>query len=468
MDQLDPQLKDDPVPEIEDDGATNEIPQEIAEAQEGAIDDAGEQGEHQAFHPSLQFTSGNELSSVADYETQRPAGGPVRTGETDTPAQPFDHWPTETHTPVTQIDEQAQEAGNQQFTQNDQANQFAQGDPGHYTHPDHYQHVGTPYERRTPGASYGTYEGSKPKRKRASPQQLTLLNNIFEMTYFPSSDLRSAIGKELDMVPRSVQIWFQNRRSLWRSKAQQILQENKSRKDELMAAGMEEKEAEAKVTADRNEAAERQIQDQRASDAVEYAINGNHGSLAYALHATNTNVAAGSVDDGSITRDDEPGAWSVLAAFHQARTGVLVHQGHPGMQFHEQHMHQQHQMRQQQQQQQQQHGMQQMNEYQHQQQQMQQQRIGGGDSQQPQQPQMAHPDSNKVDFQQDPSAQQQQQPQETTQDVQQQSNAPIETESQAAEKGQAPSNDESQLGVQAAEAESEAPPQMQETDGQTV
>lgn len=193
-----------------------------------------------------------------------------------------------------------------------------------------HHHGGTPYDRPQPGASYGTYDGSKPKRKRASPQQLTLLNNIFEMTYFPSSDLRLAIGKELDMVPRSVQIWFQNRRSLWRAKAGQILNENKQRKAELLATGLSEEEADARVISDRAEAAARQIADQRANDAVEYAINGSTGSLAYALHGAAVNAPPPAiVDDGSVTRDDEAGAWSVLQAFHQARTGVMIQQGHP-------------------------------------------------------------------------------------------------------------------------------------------
>ncbi|ORY86918.1 homeobox domain-containing protein, partial [Protomyces lactucae-debilis] len=56
----------------------------------------------------------------------------------------------------------------------------------------------------------------KGKRKRASPQQLGLLNQIFDMTFFPSTELRNALGKELGMMPRTVQIWFQNRRQSWR------------------------------------------------------------------------------------------------------------------------------------------------------------------------------------------------------------------------------------------------------------
>ena len=57
----------------------------------------------------------------------------------------------------------------------------------------------------------------KAKRKRASPQQLGLLNNIFEKTFFPSTELRNALGKELAMTSRTVQIWFQNRRQAWRT-----------------------------------------------------------------------------------------------------------------------------------------------------------------------------------------------------------------------------------------------------------
>ncbi|BFZ58523.1 hypothetical protein PYCC9005_005586 [Savitreella phatthalungensis] len=57
----------------------------------------------------------------------------------------------------------------------------------------------------------------KAKRKRASPQQLGLLNDIFEKTFFPSTELRNALGKELAMTSRTVQIWFQNRRQAWRT-----------------------------------------------------------------------------------------------------------------------------------------------------------------------------------------------------------------------------------------------------------
>lgn len=58
---------------------------------------------------------------------------------------------------------------------------------------------------------------TKAKRKRASPHQLALLNQIFEYTFFPSTELRNAVGKELGMLSRTVQIWFQNRRQSWRA-----------------------------------------------------------------------------------------------------------------------------------------------------------------------------------------------------------------------------------------------------------
>jgi hypothetical protein len=57
----------------------------------------------------------------------------------------------------------------------------------------------------------------KPKRKRATSGQLRVLNNVFASTFFPSTELRIALGKELNMSPRTVQIWFQNKRQSWRA-----------------------------------------------------------------------------------------------------------------------------------------------------------------------------------------------------------------------------------------------------------
>lgn len=58
----------------------------------------------------------------------------------------------------------------------------------------------------------------KAKRKRASPNQLVVLNRIFNQTYFPSTEIRIELGKQLGMSPRTVQIWFQNKRQALRSR----------------------------------------------------------------------------------------------------------------------------------------------------------------------------------------------------------------------------------------------------------
>ncbi|KAI8377052.1 hypothetical protein EDC96DRAFT_494337 [Choanephora cucurbitarum] len=58
----------------------------------------------------------------------------------------------------------------------------------------------------------------KAKRKRASPNQLLVLNRIFSQTYFPSTEIRVELGKQLGMSPRTVQIWFQNKRQALRSR----------------------------------------------------------------------------------------------------------------------------------------------------------------------------------------------------------------------------------------------------------
>lgn len=52
----------------------------------------------------------------------------------------------------------------------------------------------------------------KGKRKRASASQLKALQSIFESTAFPSTVLRENLARQLGMTPRTVQIWFQNRR----------------------------------------------------------------------------------------------------------------------------------------------------------------------------------------------------------------------------------------------------------------
>lgn len=49
----------------------------------------------------------------------------------------------------------------------------------------------------------------KKKRKRADANQLKVLNEVYARTAFPSTEERNALAKQLDMSPRSVQIWYQ-------------------------------------------------------------------------------------------------------------------------------------------------------------------------------------------------------------------------------------------------------------------
>ncbi|KAI9308998.1 hypothetical protein BJ944DRAFT_259243 [Cunninghamella echinulata] len=58
----------------------------------------------------------------------------------------------------------------------------------------------------------------KSKRKRANTKQLEVLNRVFEKTFFPSTQLRAQLGRQLGMSPRTVQIWFQNKRQAIRNR----------------------------------------------------------------------------------------------------------------------------------------------------------------------------------------------------------------------------------------------------------
>lgn len=66
-----------------------------------------------------------------------------------------------------------------------------------------------------------TTPAMKLKRRRASSKQLDILNQVFERTFFPSTQLRAELGHQLGMSPRTVQIWFQNRRQAIKSRQQQ-------------------------------------------------------------------------------------------------------------------------------------------------------------------------------------------------------------------------------------------------------
>lgn len=98
-----------------------------------------------------------------------------------------------------------------------------------YHHHHHQQQYYHPYERNVGGYREPTMHSQqhhhqmplKAKRKRASPAQLSVLNHVFSQTYFPSTELRIELGKQLGMSPRAVQIWFQNKRQSLRTRERQ-------------------------------------------------------------------------------------------------------------------------------------------------------------------------------------------------------------------------------------------------------
>ncbi|KAF9409471.1 hypothetical protein BGZ76_005686 [Entomortierella beljakovae] len=60
----------------------------------------------------------------------------------------------------------------------------------------------------------------KAKRKRANASQLSVLNAAFERSYFPSTEERLRLSKQCRMCPRTVQIWFQNKRQSVKAKSE--------------------------------------------------------------------------------------------------------------------------------------------------------------------------------------------------------------------------------------------------------
>ncbi|CAM0141431.1 hypothetical protein VKS41_003860 [Umbelopsis sp. WA50703] len=74
----------------------------------------------------------------------------------------------------------------------------------------------SPYQSPSHSPRYST--SIKAKRKRASAGQLDVLNRVFTQTFFPSTEMRNELAKQLGMSPRTVQIWFQNKRQSIRTK----------------------------------------------------------------------------------------------------------------------------------------------------------------------------------------------------------------------------------------------------------
>merc|ERR1719231_1164219 len=68
-----------------------------------------------------------------------------------------------------------------------------------------------PLPAESPLESEGA-DARRPKRCKISREQLAVLISSFDEEPLPNFDQRQALAKLLGMTPRSVQIWFQNRR----------------------------------------------------------------------------------------------------------------------------------------------------------------------------------------------------------------------------------------------------------------
>ncbi len=71
-------------------------------------------------------------------------------------------------------------------------------------------------------------QAERPKRCKISREQLALLVRSFELEPLPNFEQRQQLAKRLDMAPRSVQIWFQNRRQRLKPQALRKSASNKA------------------------------------------------------------------------------------------------------------------------------------------------------------------------------------------------------------------------------------------------
>jgi hypothetical protein len=73
-------------------------------------------------------------------------------------------------------------------------------------------------------SSFFSYRPNEVKhRKRTTRQQLKVLEETFRTTQKPDGNVRKSLALQLDMTPRNVQVWFQNRRAKDKTLAKRAL-----------------------------------------------------------------------------------------------------------------------------------------------------------------------------------------------------------------------------------------------------
>ena len=82
-----------------------------------------------------------------------------------------------------------------------------------YSSPSPSPPSGTPTQNpgRQRSRSQMTMQQLNKKRQRASPEQLSVLEEAFAVNPSPNAKMREIIAERIQMTERSVQIWFQNR-----------------------------------------------------------------------------------------------------------------------------------------------------------------------------------------------------------------------------------------------------------------
>ncbi|GAA5831518.1 hypothetical protein JCM3766R1_001783 [Sporobolomyces carnicolor] len=100
--------------------------------------------------------------------------------------------------------------------------------------------------RRLPSSPYlgssgagrgGGGEWSPRRRKVISSTQLEKLLEVFEQVDSPDIDIREKLGAEVDMTPREVQVWFQNRRAKVRREREAAEHGHKGRRSRKPSSG---------------------------------------------------------------------------------------------------------------------------------------------------------------------------------------------------------------------------------------
>lgn len=73
------------------------------------------------------------------------------------------------------------------------------------------QQLGAGRQRSRSGTANMTMQQLNKKRQRATPDQLSILEEAFLVNNSPNAKMREMIADRIRMTERSVQIWFQNR-----------------------------------------------------------------------------------------------------------------------------------------------------------------------------------------------------------------------------------------------------------------